>query len=131
MKKNKALKKLVEKCVGSCCKEGRIDGTKALKIIKDLKSLSLEDAVYSISEFLRELKKQKNKHLLTIESAIPLSKIDLDKIYRKFSKEFKVSEVNNTTNPNLYGGLKIKVGDIVYDDSIQNRIKKLGGIIHG
>lgn len=131
MKKNKTLKKLVEKCVGSCCKEGRINRTKALKVIKGLKSLPLEEAVYSISEFLKELKKQKNKHLLTIESAVPLSKTDVDKISRKFSKEFKVSEVNNITNPNLFGGLKIRVGDIVFDDSIKNRIKELGGIIHG
>ena len=131
MKKNKRLKKLVERCVGQCCQEGRINEPKALKIIKDLKALPLEEAIYSISEFLKELKKQKDKHSLTVESMVPIPKTDLDKIAAKFSKEYKISEVKNIISPNLLGGLKIRIGDIVFDDSIQNRIRQLGGIIHG
>lgn len=131
MKKNKRLNKLVEKCVGDCCTEGRINSKKTLDVVRGLKSLPLEEAVYAISEFLKQLKKQKDKHSLIVESAIPLSKPNLDAIAKKFAKEYRVSEVKNITNPSLYGGLKIKIGDNIYEDSIQSRIKQVGGMIHG
>lgn len=131
MKKNKKLKKLVERCVGLCCSEGRINEKKALKVINSLKSLPQEDAIFAISEFLKGLKGEKNKHSLVIESSIPLSKPEIEKISRQFKKDYKFSDVKNITNPSLYGGLKIKIGDYVFEDSIQSRIKQVGGIIHG
>ncbi len=131
MKKNKGIKKLVDICIGECCNEGRVNESKVAKALTELKKLPLDQAVYAISEFLKGVKKHKNQYTLSIESSQLLTKTEVDKIVESLRKDYRFAEVKNIVNPDLFGGLKIRIGDDIFDDSIKGRIEQLGGAIHG
>lgn len=123
--KNKELKKLVERCCKFCCPDGKVDEQKVVGVIKNLKSLPRSQALFAISEFLKALKKQKGQTTLLVESSIPLSKAQLDKIVRKLKKEFVISEVKNVIGEDLLGGFRVRVGDTTADYSMQGKISQL------
>lgn len=125
MKKNKDLKKLVEKCCKFCCPDGKVDEKKVISVIRNLKALPRSQAIFAILEFVKALKKQKGETTLLVESSIPLQKKQLDTIVRKLKGDFLISEVKNIINPALLAGFKIKIGDTVTDYSMQNRIMQL------
>ncbi|MBI2017881.1 F0F1 ATP synthase subunit delta [Candidatus Daviesbacteria bacterium] len=125
MKKSNDLKKLVEKCCIYCCSDGRINEKKVTSVIKNLKSLPRSQAIFAISEFLKTLKKQMSKTTLIVESSLPLSKLQLNSIAKKLKSDYIISDVKNTLNPKLLGGFRVKIGDMVSDFSLQNRILQL------
>lgn len=131
MKKDKRLQKLVMECVGACCKEGRINAQKTIKVIKKLKSLPTDQAIFAISEFLKGIKREKNRKSLTIESSILLSEIEVKKLAGFLRREFVFTDVKEVVVPQLLGGLRIKIGDDILDYSLINKITQLGGVIHG
>lgn len=131
MKKNKRVLKLVEKCVGVCCREGKVNAQKASRTLKLLKSFSTDRAIFAISEFLKGIKKQKDQYLLVVESNTKLSQTEINKFAKILKKDHIFSEVRNVVNPSLLGGLRIKIGDNIHDYSLKGKIAQLGGAIHG
>lgn len=125
MKKKSRLKKLAAKYVNHSYQNGRGDEEKIKKIMMGLKSLPRSQAIYIISKFLKGVRKREGQNTLLIESAVPLTKTQLDQIQRNFKKEFIITDVKNVVNPALLGGFKIRVGDIVSDYSIQGKISEL------
>lgn len=125
MKKNKDLKRLVEKCCKYCCADGRINEKKVVSVIKNLKALPRSQAIFAISEFVKALKKQKGQTTLLVESSIPLQREQLDIISKKLKADFVISEVKNVINPALLGGFRVKIGDTLTDYSLQNKILQL------
>lgn len=125
MKKNKQLKKLVEKCCKFCCPGGKLDEQRVLGIIQNLKSLPRSQALFAISEFLKALKKQKSQTTLVIESSMQLSKAQVEGVVRKLKSDFQISEVKNIINPDLLAGFRVRIADSVADYSLQGRILQL------
>lgn len=71
----------------------------------------------------------KVEHIVNIEihSAYQLDMEQLDKISDKYKKHFHASRIRYDVfiEPELIGGLLIKAGDKVYDDTIAGKIKRL------
>ncbi|MBI2021713.1 F0F1 ATP synthase subunit delta [Candidatus Daviesbacteria bacterium] len=131
MKKNKLLKKLVEKLVQASFSAGKLSENKAQKIIKDLEKLPTSEAIFALTEYSKGIKRELDKTTLVIEAAVDLSKSELAKIERQVKKDFPVNQTKVVVNPNLIAGLRIRVGDLLIDNSLQDKILQIGGIIHG
>lgn len=125
MKNKRKLKRLAAKYVGLTYQNGRPDVEKITEILQGLKSLPRSQAIYIISKFLKGLKKRKNQNTLLIESAIPLSKLQIEKIVKNVRKEFVITEVKNIVNPGLLGGFKITIGDVVLDYTFTGKLSQL------
>lgn len=129
MREKRKLKTIAAKSVRLSAPEGKIDHKKAAIVIKKLKGLPKDQAIYVISKYLKGLKRKKVEGTATVESATPLSKKQLDQIYNKLRGEFIINKLENKLNLDLLGGIKIKVGDMILDYSLKNKIAQIGKVI--
>lgn len=128
MKKRK-LKKLAAKYVKYSYAGGRRDEGKIAKIMADLKSLPRSQSIYIISKFLKGVRKREGENTLLIESAVPLTRQQLDLVFKTLKKDFAITEVKNVVNPALLGGFKVRIGDMAADYSTLGKIQVLKEVI--
>ncbi len=66
--------------------------------------------------------------IITVE---PLNEVQLNSIKEKFRKKYNASGVNftETIDESLIGGIKVIIGDKVYDGSIKGRIESLTELV--
>lgn len=131
MKKNKHLDKLVKVAFNYSFITGKLDIKKVTKFYKEFKKLPTSQAIYCLSQFLKVIKNEQNKKTLYINSAKNLSSLQVQNIVNKIKKDHTVEYVLTQVNPLLFGGVKVKIGDFIYDFSVQNRIKQLGEALKG
>lgn len=131
MKINKRLQKNVNTAVKLSFRNGIIEKNAVSKYIKAFKSLPLNEAISSLSLYLKGLKLEAQKKTLEIESATPLSPTQVKQILNTLKKDFQISETKTLVNPQILGGVRVKIADQVFDSSIKDKIKQIGGIIHG
>lgn len=132
MKQDKHLVKLINKLADESFKEGRLNEYKVTKAIKLLKSQSKAQALFSLSEYLKQLQRIQRQHTLHIETVIPHSPIQLKKIKKIVEKKVKITKVITSINPDILGGFKLRVGDEVWDSSILAKLNQIKeAIIYG
>ena len=112
-----------------------------------LKSLALPDADEKLLNFLyllmdkgriaqlpeisREYRRQHNKMrgclVITVRSAAPLPDSEYAKIRSHFAENFGAQDacVEPITDPHLIGGVRVQVGDMLYDNSLWGRLEGL------
>lgn len=132
MKINKRLKKDVYKLVKeSLDQNGQVVENKVFRVTQKLSKLPSQNAITALTEYLKGVKREVNKTTLEIESTYPLNSEQMKKIKNVFGKQYFVGQTKVNLNPLLLGGIKIKISDWVYDDSLNRKIVKLGEEIHG
>ncbi|MCR4306095.1 MAG: F0F1 ATP synthase subunit delta [Candidatus Daviesbacteria bacterium] len=131
MKIKKQLQKTVNKLVDLSFKEGRMLETEVTRSIKILKTLSKSEAIQALSEYLKSLKRKEREHTLYIEATIPLSTIQINKVKKIVEKEKKITKVLVNINPDILGGFKLRIGDEIWDESIQGKIQQVKEAIGG
>ncbi len=131
MKKRKQIRKIIEKAIGACFKEGKLTEKRALGFVKLFSVQPRAEAIELLSEFFKRIKAEINLTHMLVESVIPLSKKQKDIIRKKFSLRFNITSAEFKLNPQILGGLKIRVGDHIYDDSIRSRIYQVKEAIAG
>lgn len=129
MRGKRKLKKIAAKSVRLTFQKGKVNKMTAEEIVKVLKTLPRVQAIYAISKFLKGLRRRGGETTATVESAVPLSKRQLGNIIKKLSGEFVITEVQNRVNPDILGGVKIKIGDTVLDYSIKDKISQIERVI--
>ena len=123
MKKDKQLKKLVEKLVEmSFDNKGNLVEEKVQKCVTILKQLPLSKAIIALEAYLLGLRRGVEKRTLQIWSTIPLTGDQVDKISKQMGLNYPVNDVVTSVNPSLLGRLRVKIGDVVYDDSVGKKI---------
>lgn len=128
----KQLIKIVNLAVKSSFKEDKILESQVVRVIKTFKQLKTSDAVFAMTEYMKGVKKQLREHTLTIETAVPLSQTEVGKIKKSMEKEdFKISQIQVNINPEILGGVRVRIGDTIFDSSLEGKIKKIGEIING
>ncbi|OGE30591.1 hypothetical protein A2631_03480 [Candidatus Daviesbacteria bacterium RIFCSPHIGHO2_01_FULL_44_29] len=96
------------------------------KIFAELRSA---DAIYCLRIYLQGLKKYIQKRTLVIESPVSLSLVDQNNIRDNLSKSYSITKSLVKLDSSLLGGLRIKIGDVILDDSVKSRISQLGEAI--
>jgi F-type H+-transporting ATPase subunit delta len=68
-----------------------------------------------------------------VYSAVPLSAKDLEHVSEVFSKKIGRQKlvIENIVEPSLLGGLRVQIGNRVYDGTIQNQLTKLARRLKG
>ncbi len=132
MKIKKHLRELVKKSVcESFNKTGKLNSTAVEKLTKAFRSLPSYEAIPALSEYLNGIKRIISQSTLTIETSLSLTKTDTQKITRLLEKHYQISQTQTQINPDLLGGIRIKIGDLVVDDSLNSKIERIGVVIHG
>ncbi|MFA5933307.1 MAG: F0F1 ATP synthase subunit delta [Microgenomates group bacterium] len=129
---NKRLKNLIEKLViDSFSPKGELKDVKINENIKTLKKLPSTDAIQALTLYQRGLKREINKTALEIASPTKLSSAEEKKITAVARKTFYITSVKTVLDSSLLGGLRIKIGDVVFDDTVKNKIEQMKGMING
>ncbi len=99
-----------------------IVGLLVLLIKKNREAYSLQVLDY----FLEQAKAYKKIVTAYVTSAIALSKMQKDEIKQKLEDiQNQTVEVKEEVNPDIIGGLIIRIGDRIMDNSIQGKVKRL------
>lgn len=126
MKTNKRLQKLVDIMVKqSFDQSGRILNVNVNKYAKNLASVNGPSAIIALSDYSKKLRREVGKYTLTIESATKLNPKQVNRLKNALKADYKINEVKIVVNPNLLGGTRITVGDIVIEDSVVNKIEQM------
>lgn len=127
--KRKLDRVVINKLINESFKEGKLIESKVLKSITLLKSQSSTQAIYSLQEYLRELKRMQREHTLHIETVIPISPGQLKKIKRVIEKNVKITKIVTTINPEILGGVRLRVGDEIWDQSLLGKLNQVKEVI--
>jgi F-type H+-transporting ATPase subunit delta len=127
MKASKRTRRTARHLFRLCLAEGRLlDEPRARRIVEHIAGAGRRHRLHVLTEFERLVKLDRDRHTAVIESAMPLSddlrdgvRADLTRVYGPALQA--VFEVN----PALIGGMRIKVGSDVYDDSVRARLAAL------
>lgn len=126
MKLDKRLKKVVEKyALGSLNSHGEIDDKKVRGFVKEIKSLSTPQAIAALSEYVKRLKAGVEKSTLEIKSAVTLSPTQVSQVTKVMKVKHNVISVETQVDGSLLGGIRVKIGDLVYDDTLGQKIESL------
>jgi F-type H+-transporting ATPase subunit delta len=129
MKKSKKLLNLVRKMVADSYKDGKLLDSKVRSYTAQIKKFNLPQAIFILKEYIKELKRVQSEKTLEIETATPLSPLQVSKIKSEFGKDLQIAQTNVIINPSLMGGLRVRLGDMIYDDTVTAKITQIGGAI--
>lgn len=128
---NKFLLKTINKLADLSFKDGRLLESQVTKSVKILKTLKTADSIWTISEYLKELKRKERQYTMFIETSFPLPADLLKKIKKIVDKRHKITKIKTSVNPQILGGFKLKIGDDVWDESLAGRINQIKELIGG
>lgn len=130
MKSIKSLKKQAVKAAGLSFKFGKLDDSVAKKFVKSFKALSLGQAIPSLTYYLRALNLEISKTTLTVMSATKITSGQQNSIENTLKKDFKILETQYEISPVLLGGIKVKIGDIIFDNSLKVKLHQVSEAIN-
>lgn len=130
MKRNKQLDRLVKLAYAESLDQNSVKSAAVRRILKSFSLLPTPDALYCLKNYQKLLQKFINAHTLLIESPTKLSTTQI-KVIQKTYHRYSTSQTKVEINPSLLAGLRLTIGDDLFEDSIISRIKQLGEIVHG
>lgn len=126
MKKTKRILKIVDSLVQQCFDSyGQLIDDRAERTVQSLAKLPGVYGIILLSEFSKRLKFEIAKTTLLLESVLPLPEQAVLQITQNFAKTRKVNQTDTLINPSLLGGLRVRIGDHIYDDSLVSKINEL------
>lgn len=132
MKLTKQTGKIVDNLISSSFDDaGVVIQDMVLENVKAIKALPLTEAIATLSEYLHRIRIEVNKTTLEITSSILLSPTQVKSITESVRADHVVMNVVSSVDPSLLGGIRVKIGDVVYDDSLIRKIMQLGDEIKG
>ncbi len=129
--KNK-FEKTIVKLANASFKDGRLLESQVAKSIKALKHLPRNESILALTQYLKLIKRKERAHTMILETSIPISSAQIQKVKKIADKKFKITKVIHSINPEILGGLKLRVGDEVWDETLLNKIDQVKeAIVHG
>lgn len=130
MKQKKFWQKIIVAALNKSFKDGKLQTVEVKKYFKLFSKLPRILAIYALGEYLKGLKRVERKHTLLIESATSLSALEVKQVANLFKQE-KIVDIKIQIDSSLIGGIKVKFGDLVFDDSIKVHLNQIKGVING
>lgn len=120
---NGKLYKISYKVAQSCFdKDGNLINKRVEEILDSFRDFSYSKKLISYSAFLKALKFGIARRTALVESSIELAESDMDKIIRSLDKSWQIINSEFTKNPDVLGGLRIKIGDYLIDASVRRKL---------
>jgi F-type H+-transporting ATPase subunit delta len=126
MKTKKQLQREARQIFQICLVDGSLDESRVRHVVRRLVDAHRPGTLPILTRFHRLVRLDREKHTADVESAAPLAADAQGAIEAGLVKRFGPGIVTSfRDNPALIGGVRIKVGSNVYDDSIKGRLAAL------
>jgi F-type H+-transporting ATPase subunit delta len=126
MKINKEARQLSRQLLRSSFTDGQLDGGRIASLIKSVIATKPRHYIQVLEAYQRLVRLEVEKRTATIETATELSpdagQQIVDNLKRKYGSDLAARFV---VNPQLLGGMRIRVGSDVWDSSVRNRLQRL------
>ena len=126
MKVNKETRQLAKGLLRSSFVDGRLDSARVSSLVKTLIEKKPRNYIKALEAYKRLLRLEVEKRSATIETATALAPEAGEQIVanlkRKYGGDLAAKFV---VNPELLGGMRIRVGSDVWDSSVRNRLHRL------
>jgi F-type H+-transporting ATPase subunit delta len=126
MKISKTAATTARRLFGLCQQGGLLDEARLRDLVARLVAQKPRDYAAILSALQRLTRLELDRRKVVIESAVALDDATRDRVVAGLTKEYGEGlSVTTRTNPDLVGGLRIRVGDDVLDGSVQGRLRRL------
>ena len=126
MKINKETRQLSKELLRGSFVDGRLDSGRVSSLLKSLIEKKPRHYLQILEAYKRLLRLEIEKRTATIETATELSPDAGQKIVENLKRKYGGDlAARFVVNPELLGGMRIRVGSDVWDSSVRNRLHRL------
>lgn len=126
MKISKIAATTARRLYGLCLVNGQLDENKLRDLVAKLIAAKPRDFQAILAAIQRLARLEVARRTVLIESATELTPAENAKVTSDLAKEYGQNLIIHfKLNPELLGGLRIKIGDDVLDGSVQGRLDRL------
>ena len=126
MRGPKDAQRLARRLLQQSFDNGRLDKQKVKQMVQTVINEKPRHYVDVLKDYQRLVRLEIEKRHAIIESATPLNRAMGDQIVANLRARYGDDITTEfRTNPELLGGLRIKIGNNVFDGSVRNRINRL------
>ena len=130
MKISKTAAAAARRLFGLCQSEGRLDDSKLRQVIAGLVESKVRDYRSILAALQRLIRIELDRRKVLIESAAEMDEPTRQRVVAGLTEKYGADlEVRYQTTPSLLGGLRIRVGDDVFDGSVQGRIDRFASAL--
>jgi F-type H+-transporting ATPase subunit delta len=126
MKISKIAATTARRLFGLCQADGRLDETKLRAVISGLIEKKPRDYHAILVALQRLTRLELDRRKVTVESAVELDEATRRRVMDGLANQYGPDlQAQYEINPALLGGLRIRVGNDVFDGSVQGRLDRL------
>lgn len=98
-----------------------------LKLLNIFVEKGSEDALYSVQEKFKAISEERQGVAVgQVYTAVPLSEDEIKKLEESLSVKFnKTVKLTNEVDETIVGGVKVQIGDKVYDSSVKSQLDRI------
>jgi len=126
MKINKEIRQLSRQLLRASFADGQLDRGKIASVVRALIEKKPRHYIDILENYKRLVRLEVEKRHARIESASELSTDMSTRITKNLQKKYgKDVTTEFVVNPQLLGGMRIRVGSDVWDGTVRNRLERL------
>ncbi len=126
MKINKETRQLSKGLLSASFVEGKLDAERIKAVVQSLIEKKPRNYIKVLDAYKRLVRLEVEKRSATIESASELSEEASSDLVANLKEKYGEDlQAQFLVNPDLLGGMRIRVGSDVWDSSIRNRLQRL------
>ena len=126
MKANRKVKRAARQLFRLCLVDGALDEGRARQVAQRIAASRRRGALAILSDFQRLVRLDSDRHTASSRAPTPLAPGMREGIQAGLTRVYGPGlEATFAENPALIGGMRIKVGSDVYDDSVRARLAAL------
>ena len=126
MKANRKTKRTARQLFRLCLTDGRLDQDRVRRVVQHIVASKRRHGLSILTAFERLVRLDRDRHTAIVESAVALSDTQRDSLRAGLARAYGPAlDTSFDERPALIGGMRIKVGSDVYDDSVRSRLAAL------
>jgi F-type H+-transporting ATPase subunit delta len=127
MKLTKEMRRTTKELFRSSFTNARLDEGKVRRIVQQIVATKPRHYVDLLKTYQRLIRLETEKHHAIIESATALDQGTSGRVLNDLKAKYGADLTTDfKINPDLLGGLRIRIGSDVWDGSVQGRLNRLG-----
>ena len=126
MKISKVAAATARRLFGLCQTDGRLDDNKLRSVVSRLVETKPRDFLAILSALQKLTRLEMERRKVTVESAVELDEASRGRVLDGLAKKYGADLLAvYQVNPSLLGGLRIRVGNDVFDGTVKGRLERL------
>jgi F-type H+-transporting ATPase subunit delta len=126
MKGTRASKRVARQLFRLCLVDGRLDAARVRQVARQIAESKRRGTLAVLSGLHRLVRLERDRHTARVESAKPLTDDVRRNVQESLQRRYgSALDTAFAENPDLIGGMRIKIGSDVYDGSVRARLKAL------